>query len=158
MSKHVFIPYVSAYHKTGLIAEAIAKGIKSADPDMKVDVLDIETTPIGELDEKITRSQGIVIGCPTINQNILLPIYKLFALINPIRDKGKIAGAFGSFGWSGEASKIIPEILRNLKLEMLEDTVFVKFTPHQADIEKAIKYGELIAEKINVKFCAEKNK
>ena len=68
-----------------------------------------------------------MIGCPTINQNILLPIYKLFALINPIRDKGKIAGAFGSFGWSGEASKIIPEILRNLKLEMLEDTVFVKF-------------------------------
>ena len=53
MSKHVFIPYVSAYHKTGLIAEAIAKGIKSADPDMKVDVLDIETTPIGELDEKL---------------------------------------------------------------------------------------------------------
>ena len=28
---------------------------------------------------------------------------EIFATINPIRDKGKLAAAFGSYGWSGEA-------------------------------------------------------
>ncbi|MCD4682623.1 MAG: FprA family A-type flavoprotein, partial [Bacteroidales bacterium] len=100
--KHrVFIPYVSAYHKTGIIAEKIAEGIKKAG-DIEVDVQDIEKMPIGELDEKIARSSAIIVGSPTINQNILLPIYKLFAVINPLRDKRKLTGAFGSYGWSGE--------------------------------------------------------
>jgi len=155
MDKHVFIPYVSAYQKTGMLAEAIAKGILAAEPAMKVDVLDIETTPIGELDEKIARSQAIIVGCPTINQNILLPIYKLFALINPIRDKGKVSGAFGSYGWSGEATNLISGTLKNLKLDVIDNGIFVKFTPNQSDIEKAKEYGTKIAEKIKSKSCLE---
>ena len=54
-------------------------------------------------------ADGLLVGSPTINQNTLLPVYKLFALINPIRDKGKLAGAFGSYGWSGESPKLILE-------------------------------------------------
>ena len=92
----MFIPYVSAYHKTGVIAEKIAEGIRRAG-DVEVVVQDIEKTSMGELDEQITRSSGIIVGSPTITQNILFPIYKLFALINPLRDKGKLAGAFGQF-------------------------------------------------------------
>ncbi|MCD4697591.1 MAG: MBL fold metallo-hydrolase, partial [Bacteroidales bacterium] len=40
-NNRVFIPYVSAYHKTGIIAEKIAEGIRSAG-DIEVEVLDIE--------------------------------------------------------------------------------------------------------------------
>ncbi len=150
---HVFIPYVSAYQKTGMLANAIGEGILSVIPDTHIDVQDIETTPIGELDEKIGRSSAIIVGCPTINQNILLPIYKLFALINPIRDKGKIGGAFGSYGWSGEGEKLIYANLKNLKLDMPDDSVFVKFTPHAPQIEQARNYGIKIAEMLLSKQC-----
>ena len=145
LQKYVFIPYVSAYQKTGAIAQGIAEGIRSVIPDAVIDVQDIENTPIGELDEKIARSQAIIVGCPTINQNILLPIYKLFALISPIRDRGKVGGAFGSYGWSGEASKIIQANLMNLKLDVPEEPIFIKFTPHAPQIEQARDYGMTIA-------------
>jgi flavorubredoxin len=153
LQNYVFIPYVSAYQKTGIIAQAIGEGVRSVIPDAMVDVQDIETTPLGELDEKIARSQAIVVGCPTINQNILLPVYKLFALLNPSRDKGKIGGAFGSYGWSGEASKLIYANLKNLKLELPEESMFVKFTPHAPQIEQAREYGALIARMMNSKSC-----
>lgn len=143
----VFIPYVSAYNKTGLIAEKIAEGIKMAG-DIDVVVKDIETTCIGELDMELTQSTGVIVGSPTINQNILLPVYKLFAVISPLRDKGKLAGAFGSFGWSGEGSKLIPESLKNLKLAYHEEGVFVKFSPSDEDIEKCIQYGKSFGEKL----------
>ncbi len=141
-SRHrVFIPYVSAYHKTGMIAEAIAEGINSAG-DIEVVVKDIEMSSVGELDEELTRATGILVGCPTINQNILLPIYRLFALISPLRDKGKLAGGFGSYGWSGENKKLINSMLENLKLDVLEEGVFVKFTPNKQEVAEAKTYGE----------------
>jgi flavorubredoxin len=144
--KHrVFIPYVSAYHKTGIIAETIAEGIRQAG-EVNVEVQDIELTPIGELDEKIARSSAIIIGSPTINQNILLPIYKLFAIISPLRDKGKLAGAFGSYGWSGENKKMIETNLANLKLKFFGNGVFVKFTPDGKELEKCREYGKSFGE------------
>lgn len=151
LEKYIFIPYVSAYQKTGDIARAIGEGVKFKIPDAIVDIQDIETTPVGELDEKIARSQAIIVGCPTINQNILLPVYKLFALINPIRDRRKIGGAFGSYGWSGEGEKLIYANLKNLKLEMPDDTVFVKFTAHEPQLIKAREYGNQIAEMLIAK-------
>jgi NADH oxidase (H2O-forming) len=145
--KRVFIPYVSAYQNTGMLAHKIAEGIKSTG-DIDVEVADIENMPLGDIDERIAKSKGIIVGCPTINQNILLPVYKMFAVISPIRDKGKIGGAFGSYGWSGEATKLINSSLENLKLNVLGEGVFIKFTPHDDEFEQCFKYGKEIGEKV----------
>lgn len=143
--KRVYIPYVSAYHKTGALAHAIAEGLAS-DPNLEIFVQDIEHTTLGEIDMQVAMASGIIIGCPTINQNILLPVYRLFAVINPLRDKGKLAGGFGSYGWSGEGMKIIRTNLENLKLHYTEDDVFVKFSPDVSDIERAANYGKRFAD------------
>ena len=71
-----------------------------------------------------------------------MPVYKLFALINPLRDRGKFAGSFGSFGWSGEAPKIILESFKNLKLKVFEDDASFKFH-HEGDKAKLLRdYGK----------------
>ncbi len=136
----VFIPYVSAYHNTTALAEAIAEGIRSAG---KIDVymMDIETLALNIIDDQLSRASGIIVGSPVINQNILLQIYQVFALINPLRDKGKLAGAFGSYGWSGEGLKIIESNLTNLKLKLAGESLFIRFTPHALELEKAKAYG-----------------
>ncbi|MBM3436358.1 MAG: FprA family A-type flavoprotein [Bacteroidetes bacterium] len=137
----VYIPYVSAYHKTGVLAEKIAEGIRQCG-DIEVDLQDIEKTPLGEVDERVARASAIIVGSPTINQNILLPVYKLFAVISPLRDHGKLAGAFGSYGWSGENKKMLETNLTNLKLNYFGGGIFVKFTPSSQEIEKCIEYGK----------------
>ncbi len=147
LKNSVFIPYVSAYHNTGKMAQAISDGIKSTG-DFDVEVADIETMPLGDLDERVAKSSAIIVGCPTINQNILLPVYKLFAVISPIRDNRKLGGAFGSYGWSGEAAKLINTTLKNLKLNVQDEGVFVKFTPHEDEYALCFEYGKLIGEKL----------
>lgn len=147
-SHRIFIPYVSAYHKTGMLAESIAEGIKSAGNGFDVDVVDIETTSLGDLDMYLTRCSALIVGCPTINQNILMPIYRLFAMISPLRDKGKPAGAFGSYGWSGEGARIIPEMLKQLKLDLFGDGLFIKFSPTSKELDAAVEYGRAFAEKL----------
>jgi flavorubredoxin len=97
------------------------------------DMVDIEHMLLGDLEEKVAAADGILVGSPTINQNTLLPVYKLFSVINPIRDKGKPAAAFGSFGWSGEAVSLIEKHLRNLKLNVISDGITARFYPDDED-------------------------
>jgi len=145
--RRVFIPFVSAYHKTGALAEKIAEGVRAAG-DIDVEVCDIEHTSLGDLDMKMTQCSAVIVGCPTINQNILLPIYKLFSVISPLRDKGKLAGGFGSYGWSGEGKTLIGESLKNLKLNYMDEGVFVKFSPDNEDHELAFEYGTKFGKEI----------
>jgi flavorubredoxin len=144
----VFIPYVSAYHKTGIIAEYIAEGLKQAG-EFDIEVLDIEQLPLGVLDSKLTQSAAIIVGSPVINQNILMPVYKLFSLINPYRDKGKLAGGFGSYGWSGENKEMIKTNLTALKLKYFGEGVFIKFGPNDDEKAQAIAYGKAFGEELN---------
>jgi flavorubredoxin len=135
---NILIAYVSAYGYTKEAAYLIAEGINETE-GITVDLTDIENISLDDLESKLIMSDGLLIGSPTINQNTILPVYKLFALINPIRDKGKLGGAFGSYGWSGESPNIILENLRLLKLKIFEETAAFKFS---ADNNKAANLRE----------------
>jgi flavorubredoxin len=143
----VFLGYVSAYQNTAKIAFAIATGIRQAGA-IEVDVCDIEKMSPAAIERKLIHSSAVILGSPTFNQNILLPIYQVFALANPVRDKGKLAAAFGSYGWSGEAARLINANLVNLKFRLFDNGLMVKFSPHKENLEKCIEYGKSFGVKL----------
>jgi flavorubredoxin len=142
----IFIAYISAYGYTKEAAEIIGSAIRE-NKDIQVEIADIEEISLEDLEEKIIKADGIIVGSPTINQNTLLPVYKLLSLINPIRDKGKLGGAFGSYGWSGESPKIILENFRLLKLKIFEETAAFKFSPAGQKEEFLKEFGRNYAQK-----------
>jgi NADH oxidase (H2O-forming) len=137
---NILIAYVSAYGYTKDAAYLIAEGILET-KDITVDITDIENISLEALESKIIMADGLLVGSPTINQNTLLPVYKLFALINPIRDKGKLGGAFGSYGWSGESPNLILENFRLLKLKIFEETAAFKFSADNHKKEYLREFG-----------------
>jgi flavorubredoxin len=145
--RKVLVAYVSAYGYTKKAAEYIAEGIMESG-SFDTDIVDIENIATEELDLKLTTADAILAGSPTINQNTLLPVYKLFALINPLRDKGKPAAVFGSYGWSGEAPGIILENLKNLKLKVFDETASFKFSPEGDKKEILKEFGRAFARKM----------
>jgi flavorubredoxin len=142
--RSVLVTYVSAYGYTKEMAEAIKLGIESAGR-VNVTLLDIEKIELGDLEAEVVKCDAILVGSPTINQNTLLPIYRLFAVINPLRDKGKLAAAFGSYGWSGEAPRIIADNLKNLKLTMFNETAGFKFMPDEQKTIELVSFGTRFA-------------
>lgn len=146
--KRVLITYVSAYGYTAEMAGAIATGIER-EGDVEVKILDIEKIEIGDIESEIVKSDGILVGSPTINQNTLLQVYKLFAVINPLRDKGKLAGSFGSYGWSGEAAGIIASNLKNLKLKIMDENAAFKFRPGEETRTELIDFGKRFAKALS---------
>ncbi len=137
----ILVAYVSAYGYTKEMANQLAEGLRKT-ANLTVELVDIENVLLGDLEEHIVKADGIIIGSPTFNQNTLLPVYKLFSVINPIRDKGKPAAAFGSFGWSGEAVKLIEDHLRNLKLKVVGEGLTARFFPNSKETDRLISFGE----------------
>lgn len=137
---NLLIAYVSAYGYTKEAAYIITKGILEH-KDINVKIVDIENISDEELESELINCEGMLVGSPTLNQNTLLPVYKLFALVNPLRDRGKLGGAFGSYGWSGEAPRIILENMRLLKLKTFEETGSFKFAPGGDKVEMLMDFG-----------------
>jgi len=148
----VFIGYVSAYHNTEMIAEKIAEGMRSVG-NIDVDLCNLENMDIALIEQKLTQSSGVVLGCPTFSQNILLPVYQVFAAINPIRDRGKLAAVFGSYGWSGEGAKIMSSALSSLKLNVIDEGLMIRFTPHDETLMKCFEYGKAYGERFLNREC-----
>lgn len=144
-TKNVLITYVSAYGYTKKMAEDISEGILE-NPLMKVTLRDIENMSLGDLESDLVLADALLVGSPTINQNTLLPVYKLFSVINPLRDNSKIAGSFGSYGWSGEAPRIIGETLRSLKMRVFEEQAALKFFPGKEKQNTLREFGKKFAE------------
>jgi len=151
--KRILIAYVSAYGYTKEMVDYLAEGIKQVDPAIEIEKADIEHILPGDLEAKLIGSTAWLIGSPTINQNTLLPVYKLFGLVNPVRDRGKLAGAFGSFGWSGEAVSIIEGILKSLKLKVFP-SVNARFYPTKDKAVLFVEHGKKFAEELKKQSIA----
>ncbi|MEI7594601.1 MAG: FprA family A-type flavoprotein [Bacteroidota bacterium] len=147
LKNRILIVYVSAYGYTGALAEFIADGIRAVNQNIVVDIIDIEKADPAVISQKICEAGAIIVGSPTINQNILPQIFQFFSMINPIRDRGKMAASFGSYGWSGEGVKIIDANLKALKLTVDVDGLAVKFNPHDNSIGQFKEFGKVFAEK-----------
>ena len=137
---YVVIPYVSAYGYTEQLAVKIAEGIK-ASGNIDVYTYDLVNTEIDEVMNKVSGAKGILIGSPTIVSDALPPIWELLTKLNPIVHKGLYAGAFGSYGWSGEAVPNIMGRLKQLRFNLPLEGLKIPFKPSDDELEKAYNYG-----------------
>lgn len=136
----VVIPYVSAYGYTKTLAENIAEGVGDSG-DINVRVYDMVTADVDTVVKELLYADGILFGTPTIVGQALEPIWQLTLKMSPATHAGKLASAFGSFGWSGEGVPHILERLKQLKLKVYEDGFKAKFKPSNTDLENAYKFG-----------------
>ena len=104
-NKTVIIPYVSAYGYTKILAEEIEKGVKAAG-DIEVRKFDLEDANhslIASVAAEWYWADGVLLGSPTILGEALKPIWDLTTAVFASTHGNKIASAFGSYGWTGEA-------------------------------------------------------
>lgn len=137
--KTVIMPYVSAYGYTKSLAEKIAEGIR-ASGDIDVRAYDMVEAEQAKVLEELGFADGILFGSPTIVGEALKPIWDLTTSIFAGTHGGKLASAFGSYGWSGEAVPHLIERLKQLNMKVTEG-FRVRFKPDENQLQDAFDYG-----------------
>jgi flavorubredoxin len=142
--RSLIIFYMSAYGSTARMAEAIRAGVE-AESGIRVSLYDLEGGEIQPFVDLIESADALVLGSPTINGDAAKPIWDLLSSLAVIDLKGKLGAAFGSYGWTGEAVKMIEDRLRGLKLRVPVAGLRVKLIPTDEELEECRDFGRALA-------------
>ena len=135
-NKLVVIPYVSAYGYTKELSEQIIAGIKDAG-DIEVHAFDMVEADQEKVLAEIALADGLMFGTPTIIGEALLPIWELVIRMFPPVHSKKLASAFGSYGWSGEAVPHIIERLKQLRCKVPDEGFRIRLKPSENNLKDA---------------------
>ena len=147
----VTIAYVSAYGYTEELAEKITEGI-TANSNAEIKKFDMVTADHENVLAELIDSDGILLGSPTVNGDALPPVTDLILQMNGVLHGGKVAGAFGSYGWSGEAADMLMGRLNVLRMKTLEPPLKAIFKPSVKELDDAYDYGRRFANKLNTEW------
>jgi flavorubredoxin len=145
-AKKVLVFYASAHGNTRMMAEEVAKG--AAIDGVEVEVFDLTETDPGEVLDDIEAAQALIVGSPTINGDAVKPVWDLLSSLATIRLRGKVGGAFGSYGWSGEAVGMVEDRLKSLKFKVPEPGVRFALVPTTEELRSCREFGARIAESL----------
>jgi len=93
----------------------------------------------------LEQADVLIIGTPTIQRDAPPQVWHALALLSSVTPKAKMAAVFGSFGWSGEAVKMVEQRLLGLKYKLVADSISFRFTPTEENREACRKFAETIA-------------
>lgn len=128
--------YASAYGNTATIGQAIARGITKA--GVAVESINAEQAPQSDIKAAAESCAGFIIGSPTLGGHAPTQIQTALGLLLSTASKNKLAGVFGSYGWSGEAIDLLESKLRDGGYSFGFEPIRVKFKPD----EVTLKYCE----------------
>ena len=142
--KTLVVFYISAYGNTRRMAEALAAGAESIG-GVRVSLYDLEGGESGIFTDLIEEADGLAFGSPTINADAVKPVWDVLSSLTTVNVKGKLGAAFGSYGWSGEAVRLIEDRLRGLKLRVPLEGLRIKLVPDLGELAQCHSLGEQLA-------------
>lgn len=141
----VTILYDTMWDSTKRMAEAMAKGLKSADSSLNIKLFNVSKADKNDVIAEVFKSKMILVGSSTINNGILSAMASTLEIIKGLRFKNKKAAAFGSYGWSGESPKIINDLLKESGFEVVKEALKVKWNPTEEALTLCESYGKDLA-------------
>jgi len=143
LEKSLLIFYISSYGNTARMAEAIYQSASEID-GVRASLYDLEGGEVAPFVDLIEEADGILFGTPTINGDAVKPVWDLLSSLAVVHTRGKLAGAFGSYGWSGEAVRMVEERLRGLKMDVPVEGLRIKLIPTDEELNACRAYGAAI--------------
>jgi flavorubredoxin len=148
--KKLVIVYDTMWGSTDKMARAIAEGVASEGMDVKL--LKLRASDLTEVVTEILDASAVLVGSPTINNQMFPTLGSFLTYITGLKPKGKLWSFFGSYGWGGGAVRGMAETARKAGFEVHEPGVEVKYVPDIAALKNCFEFGRQIAIEVKSKM------
>jgi len=145
-TKNAVVVYDTMYESTALMAQAIAEGIRAGGADAKL--LPLRACHRSDVATEILDAGALLVGSPTFNNNIFPTVADALTYLKGLKPRNLIGAAFGSYGWSGEAVGQVEDVLRGMKVDLIGESIKVKYVPDDEALAQCYSQGMLVAEKL----------
>jgi flavorubredoxin len=138
------ILYDTMWNGTRRMAEAIGQGL--ADEGVPYKALHAAVTDRNDALVDVFNARTVVVGSPTFNNGLLPSITPILEDLKGLKFKNKLGAAFGCYGWSGEAVKIIEEHFTKCKIPLIREGIRCKWQPRPEELEACRAFGRELAQ------------
>ncbi len=146
VEKKAVVVFDTMWHSTEKMAHYIADSL--IEEGIKVEVMPLSANDRSDVASELIDAAAIVAGSPTLNNNIFPAVADVLTYVKGLKFNTPVAAAFGSFGWSGEATKQVREYLEAMGCNVV-DEVKAKYVPDEKVIESCMELGKKVAAAIN---------
>ncbi|MGV9198626.1 MAG: FprA family A-type flavoprotein [Promethearchaeia archaeon] len=135
--KSVLIVYDTMWHSTEKIAKALYQEITHR--GIPVKRFQLTTADYSDVITEAMKAKAILVGSPTLNRGLYPSVAEYLCYQKGLRPMNKVGLAFGSYGWSKGAVKEINRFMKEAGINMLDESIEIKFVPRPEDLNfKAI--------------------
>jgi len=138
--------YDTMWHSTEEMAKRVGAGLQ--DEGISYQLLNLRYNHRSDVMREVLNASAIVLGCPTLNNGLLPRMAGFLMYMRGLRPLGKVGAAFGSFGWSGEAVKLLNTAMTDMKFDVVDDGLKVKYVPEDADYVQCVELGRKVGKAI----------
>jgi flavorubredoxin len=142
-ARKALVIYDTMWQSTRRMAEAVVAGLTAA--GVRALPLDLRHCHRSDVMTEVLDARAVVVGSPTLNNNIFPTVADFLTYMKGLKPQGKIGGAFGSYGWSGEAVKIITGELAAMNFQMVEPGLRLPYVPDDEGLAACEDFGRRIA-------------
>ncbi len=140
------IIYDTMWRSTERMAEAVADGLIREGVNSKL--LNMKYSHRSDVMLEVLDAKGVVLGSPTLNNGMMPTMADIICYMKGLKPGPKIAAAFGSYGWSGEAVRHMTEALREMKFQLVDEGVRIQYAPSDESLDKCVELGRRIGQAI----------
>ncbi|SPZ50065.1 Anaerobic nitric oxide reductase flavorubredoxin [Sarcina ventriculi] len=124
--KKATIVYTTMRNSTKKIAEKFKELFEAE--EVEVAIFNADKTDENEILDSIKASDAVLFGTSTKYGDLIGSIENVLKKLKDMNLEGKVLGAFGSFGWSGEPIEIIQDYLNETNGNVLNTSSIIKST------------------------------
>jgi flavorubredoxin len=138
------IIYDSMWHSTEMMAKSIASGL--LDKGVHYKLLNLQVNHRSDVMCDVLEASAIILGCPTLNNGMLPRMAGFLMYMRGLRPTNKIGAAFGSFGWSGEAVKLMNTAMKEMNFTLVHKGLKVQYVPEHGHLEECVELGHTVGQ------------
>ena len=140
--KKAVIIYDTMWKSTQKMAEAIQEGISAEGVYCRP--LSLRTWHRSEVMTEVFDARAVVVGSPTLNNGLYPSLADFLCYMKGLKPKNKVGAAFGSYGWSGEAVKLLETELGEMGIPLIQPGLKIQFVPDKEHLEACREFGRRI--------------
>ena len=126
-SNKAVVVYDTMWESTAKMARAVGDGLTENGASVKL--MPLGGSHRSDVITELLDAGALIVGSPTINNQVYPTVADVMNYLKGLKPRNLVGAVFGSFGWSGEATKHLTATMEEMEVELVSDPARVKYVP-----------------------------
>jgi flavorubredoxin len=144
--KKVLVIYDSMWHSTESMAQAVEAGLRETGVSTRL--INLKVHHRSDVMTEVLGAKAVVLGSSTLNNGLLPRMAGFLMYMRGLKPTNKFGAAFGSYGWSGEAVGLMNAALQDMRIDVIEEGLRMKYVPDEQKLKECVELGRRVGKRV----------